>query len=617
MSPIGRLSRLRLKDSITGLLVGSAVSCAVMSALIWESWGAGRRWWSYLGYSGIHGLLNFALIATLSIGVLMAVLAVLPVSARWLVWSLASSIIAAFTVFPFVLLDARLGQERATSLWVGVFAVVPMGLLVMALTYPILTWSIASAEHAEGEAAYASGRWRLGALRRGLVLYLGAYSVMLLWAASLALTAIPLVATGQQTSLRSDQNDLAFQLYSEFGWDLSKNEEGVHARIEQYAVSFRGTIYVLAPEGEPRAGQSGSPRQLYVFAGPGGEHPYADYPGDAAARPMSRVVMTESDPYREVGLSDVPPPLVMEKVEGIGNVAPTGRVYQVALRPPDQWWAASPIEDALGSFYFGSLPGLSQGLEIGLYLVAALLTLFASFALVFGLGTLNERRNRLASDLATEQERTRIARDAHDRVYNRLIALSKTVEARTATGDEVSEADAELSSAATDIRNAVTDLQRILSDGQSIPSGGTVAADAPDRDTSPLAMTIQELCRASGFRHSMEVDCLGLDVLSGVSPRAGWDVECIVEEALENAARHGRASSAEVRFTRGKGLLRIDVSDNGAGPPDDLDAILRSGEHHGLQGMRERTNSRNGSVGLSQVGDSTVLTAQIALDASD
>ena len=82
----------------------------------------------------------------------------------------------------------------------------------------------------------------------------------------------------------------------------------------------------------------------------------------------------------------------------------------------------------------------------------------------------------------------------------------------------------------------------------------------------------------------------------------------VVQEALQNAARHAAASAVEVGLARGGGQLRIIVTDNGRG----FDPATTRGL--GLLGMQERVAGLGGAVRLqSAPGQGTTVTAELPL----
>ncbi len=66
----------------------------------------------------------------------------------------------------------------------------------------------------------------------------------------------------------------------------------------------------------------------------------------------------------------------------------------------------------------------------------------------------------------------------------------------------------------------------------------------------------------------------------------------VAQEALTNVARHARARHAWVEVSRQDDVVRIRVSDDGAGPP------AERGRGSGLVGIEERVAARGGRVEL-------------------
>jgi anti-sigma regulatory factor (Ser/Thr protein kinase) len=101
---------------------------------------------------------------------------------------------------------------------------------------------------------------------------------------------------------------------------------------------------------------------------------------------------------------------------------------------------------------------------------------------------------------------------------------------------------------------------------------------------------------ASLVRRTLEVQCVsshaGDDSLLTLSLR--HDALMIVREAVNNANRHGRATSIEITALVEDDMLRLSVCDNGCG--FDTSRIRKS---HGINGMRERVERRGGAFALS------------------
>ncbi len=235
-------------------------------------------------------------------------------------------------------------------------------------------------------------------------------------------------------------------------------------------------------------------------------------------------------------------------------------------------------------------------------LFGAALGLFAVSLVASGSAFVYERR-------AIARERTReelalMRRDAHDKVYNRLSALSKRV---AAAGDRLAADNARaLSSIADDIRGTVGELQEIMGE-QADRTGSTLT-------TVPLAEQISSVCRAQAARLAVEVLCEAADPLPEVSARLGWDLQCVAEEAITNAVRHGHAGRVRVSLAQVEpDTLEVTIADDGTGS-----AVLTADDaaetSTGLRGMRDRLAKHGGSLEIAANPSGTTLTARVPLD---
>ena len=109
---------------------------------------------------------------------------------------------------------------------------------------------------------------------------------------------------------------------------------------------------------------------------------------------------------------------------------------------------------------------------------------------------------------------------------------------------------------------------------------------------------------------------------SGYRPRVGGDLDAlseaqrvcvyrVVQEALNNAAKHANASEILIAVSGTGTDIRIEVRDNGAG----FDSALRSEPGLGLVGIKERVNRQLGGDAdiSSRPGSGTTLLARIPL----
>lgn len=210
-----------------------------------------------------------------------------------------------------------------------------------------------------------------------------------------------------------------------------------------------------------------------------------------------------------------------------------------------------------------------------------------------------DRKRRVRARVAEERER--IHRDAHDKVYNRLSALSKRVAevGSTATNGTAGS----LGAIAEDIRVTVGELQEILGDDGE----HTASALA----TVPLADQLSAVCAAQAARLGVEVSCNVPADLGHISPDLGWDLQCIAEEAITNAVRHGGAGRVSASVSRlVSGGLTLTVIDDGSGSAV-LDALSAPEGSTGLKGVQRRVDRHGGALSLKSTDAGTTVTVTL------
>jgi len=197
--------------------------------------------------------------------------------------------------------------------------------------------------------------------------------------------------------------------------------------------------------------------------------------------------------------------------------------------------------------------------------------------------------------VAADEARRRFERNLHDGVQQRLVSLAlrlRRVERRLPAEEQ--EVRATLSQAVGEL-NATTDEVREIAQGihpSILTQGGLGPA-----------------LRTLALRCSMPVE-----VVVGREERLPEPIEVTVyyvaAEALTNTAKHADASRARVTIKHQDGLMRLRVSDNGAGGADPSTGS-------GLTGIRDRVEALGGSLEVrSPRGHGTVLDVALPLAAA-
>lgn len=181
--------------------------------------------------------------------------------------------------------------------------------------------------------------------------------------------------------------------------------------------------------------------------------------------------------------------------------------------------------------------------------------------------------------VARLEDRSRIARDLHDHVIQRLFAIGLNLQAvATGLGPEgsraVMEQIREIDAAIAQIRQSIFALHhdsKVTS--VSLRSRVLEIIDLMDAD-GPVDLTPR-------------VTFLGpVDLMGGATLTD--DITAVVTEALVNVVRHAQASTVEVVISASDGRVSVEVTDDGTGPGT-------STRRSGLANLRARADRHDGS----------------------
>ena len=238
------------------------------------------------------------------------------------------------------------------------------------------------------------------------------------------------------------------------------------------------------------------------------------------------------------------------------------------------------------------------------YVLPALYPLIAAAGA--GLRGLLDRQAATESELASQSERARLARDMHDSLAKTVsgmgfaaLALARHIERDPAT------AAAEARKLAEDARQATREAREII-----------VGLRADAGEQLPLTAALQAEARTWAAASGVQV-ALAVEEVGELHPVAERELEWILREALRNVERHAGAKQVTVRLRRLGGRAVLTVADDGAGfdMPDDLEELAR-GRHFGVTGMRERALLAGGELSVeSAPGDGCVLSVWVPAEA--
>ena len=200
-------------------------------------------------------------------------------------------------------------------------------------------------------------------------------------------------------------------------------------------------------------------------------------------------------------------------------------------------------------------------------------------------------RRRLVG--AQDAERRRIERNLHDGAQQQLIALAIQLGLLAESAG-----DPDL------IRQAIPDLKAQLSTALDDLRALARGIYPPLLAEQGLAMALRAQAARSPVPAVVEADEVGR-----YPPDAESTVYFCTLEALQNVAKHARASAATVRLSGTGEVLEFSVTDDGAGFPA---AAARHGS--GLQGMSDRLAAHGGTLTItSQPGHGTTITGRLPI----
>jgi len=263
--------------------------------------------------------------------------------------------------------------------------------------------------------------------------------------------------------------------------------------------------------------------------------------------------------------------------------------------PPMRSFLGVPIrmrDRTFGDLYLTEKRGGGQFTDADEELVVGL-------AAAAGVAIENARLHDRVGRLALADDRSRIGRDLHDTVIQRLFATGLALQ-----GAQVL-CSADPAEAARRIEAAVDDLDLTVKHIRSVIFG----LDATRRGESGLRDRVLALCHEAagplgfGPRVAFEgaVDSL-------VPEHVESDLLATLREALANAARHARARTVDVRLAAAVDHVELAVRDDGIGG-----AATRAGGR-GLRNMQTRASRLGGTCTIDDAPDGgTVLTWQVPI----
>ena len=205
-------------------------------------------------------------------------------------------------------------------------------------------------------------------------------------------------------------------------------------------------------------------------------------------------------------------------------------------------------------------------------------------------------------ELATEQERNRLARELHDSVTQTMFSMNLTVQAaRLLLERDKGRVAAQLQRLEELAAGALREIQALVSSLRPAPA---VAEDLP----AAMRRLAAERRSRDGLQVTLEVD-------GGrkLPEPAAAGLYLIAQEALTNVTKHAGTVEATVRLRLVEGAASLEVEDRGRGFPPQ--AVSSERGHLGLASMAERARDMGWHLTVeSQPGRGTRI--RVAEDAA-
>jgi signal transduction histidine kinase len=183
---------------------------------------------------------------------------------------------------------------------------------------------------------------------------------------------------------------------------------------------------------------------------------------------------------------------------------------------------------------------------------------------------------------AQEQERTRIARELHDDIGQRLALLAIKLQQFHLNSPDLS----------PEGRSHTGELWK-----QTIGIATDIQSLSHELHSSKLqhlgiAAAIRGFCKEFGEQQNVEIDFQTHDLPSPLPPDTSLCFFRVLQEALHNSAKHSGVRHFEVRLWGAASEIHLTVSDSGSGFDSEVTKAARG---LGLISMEERLKALNGA----------------------
>ncbi len=198
------------------------------------------------------------------------------------------------------------------------------------------------------------------------------------------------------------------------------------------------------------------------------------------------------------------------------------------------------------------------------------------------------------------QERTRIARDLHDRVGQGVAYVAFELD-RLSGQAKGTDLEDDLDHLRNDARSIVRELRETLYDLRTDVSS--------EQD---IVATITEFLTRVGTRSSIHTEFTH-QAITRLPIALESETWRIAQEAIVNVERHANATNIQVDWTTHDGVAVLTVHDDGVGLKTTSDAASPGRPAYGITGMRERADSIGGLLEITS-GDRAGTTVRLTIN---
>lgn len=273
---------------------------------------------------------------------------------------------------------------------------------------------------------------------------------------------------------------------------------------------------------------------------------------------------------------------------------------QVLARP--SWWTRARVLYALGGVLLALGAAMVWGWQLRRRVRVQALELAEH---------LRARRESQVEFQATLRERNRLAANLHDTLLQTVGGIGFQLDACAAAAAVASESaggggQAQLEVARRMVDHAAAELRGSVWALRALPLHGKSLSDG-----------LRDIAGHVGMGHEAEIEVSTEADLPEVPEFVAGNLLLIVQEALHNALRHGRARHIRVHAGAEGGLVTVTVKDDGGGFTPGTQAGPAQG-HFGLAGMKERADRLGGQFKVeSAPGEGTVVHASVPVSGGE